>query len=189
MDSSAARFWTWFGIITMAVVFWLAVDYLAGAQATQVPPAPPAAEPVSTPASVVQQAMQAPAEHPAPPLPVPQADPQVLYKCQDGAKVVYSDQPCAKGQAAHILHTQPALEGAVPFRAPPPAAAVPDTKKGPAVASIDSGDLAKRPECKILEDEIKSIDAHMRERHTSEEANLYNQQRHRASNRRFDLHC
>ncbi len=173
----------------MAVVFWLAVDYLAEPSAASLPPAPPAVAPVSVPESIVQRALQAPVEPRALSPQVQQADPKVLYKCQDGPKVAYSDQPCAKGQAARVLQTQSALEGVVPFRAPPPAAAVLDTRKGPAVASIGSSDSAKPLECKRLEDEIKGIDARMRQRHTSEEADYYNDQRHRASNRRFDLHC
>lgn len=138
--------------------------------------------------------------------PIPQSAPKNLvrtFKCEQGGRVSYSDQPCANG--ANVLAVTAAED-------PSPVSPTSNLQKMKAqAAAMEADRLArekqfeiavaeqtktsspvadlKKRECKNIDQAIASIDSMLRQAHTAQEGDYWAAQRRELTDRRFSLGC
>ena len=153
----------------------------------------------------------------APPDPLPRAQPRAIssvsqnpprnlirtFKCQQGGRVSYSDQPCATG--AKTLAVTAAED---PARVSPTnnlqklkaqaAAMEADRLARERQYEIAAAATAKAPspvadlkvqECKSIDQGIASVDSRLRQGHTAQEGDYWTAKRRELTDRRFSLGC
>jgi len=142
----------------------------------EIAPAPPPAVSAPTPAT----AAPSPSASSAPSGPA-------IYRCKVKGAVVYSDEPC--GEGAKIVDVQPTRGYGTPrssTKAAPSADAKSATQAPQALPPVDGSHAT---ECRLLEDQIASIDAAARQGGTTSNVEDLKERRRKLVDRKYELRC
>jgi hypothetical protein len=183
-----ARFLSILLAVAVPVSAWLAVEYMAaGNQARQ----PLAGDPLPPLRSVPQPVQIG---NQVPPAITGQAGAGGIRKCIANGVATYTDQPCSPNAVTRQVNLATETAGLAPNRSYRSQLAAPLAEirsQGPQVAMVAAPDpgVAKDVICKQIDDEVKSIDARLRQPYYPQEGDWWKDQRKAAMDRRFSAGC
>lgn len=135
--------------------------------------------------------------------PAPSKNLITTFKCEQGGRVSYSDQPCANGAKTLAVTAEQAIQ------TPNPTTNLQEMKARAAAMEAErlarerqfeiaatetakaSGSTAdsKVRECENIDNGIKTIDARLRQPHSAGEGDFWTAERRKLTDRRFSLGC
>jgi hypothetical protein len=112
-----------------------------------------------------------------------------IYECTVKGQRVVSDRPCGAGATARVIGVAPATAAAPPvtqYRSTqaPNSSSTARSAAGSTIAVPDN-----TAACAADDQSIKTLNARMRQRYTSQEGEWLRQEWHRLQQRRYDLRC
>jgi hypothetical protein len=113
-----------------------------------------------------------------------------LFKCVSRGRTGYSDSPCPESAKTLVVDATPAARGVDPVRAEPrPSLPEPARRPAGVIAARQPPSADVLAQCRLIDEEVRLIDARSRQYHTSEEGSRLVERRREAMDRRYALGC
>lgn len=195
--------------VAFPVAIWIGADYLTHTQA-DAPGAATSDRPVDSQGTASAPPTSALASMPSVSGPEgltkdavapgqPATGSNVVHKCRENGRIVYSDLPCGSGTSLKTFTPRLAAAPANwASRSPTPSRPTADPQSGPvapptrqvaAADSVKSEKVQRQAECGWIDKQVAAIDARMRQPYYPAEGDRLKEERKALYDRRFSLGC